>query len=67
MLLSRDMLPKLTQVNDKRVAFKEGLAEFTKWLFEQCTQPRAQARLVATKLFDELCPKLRGSADNVRC
>ena len=36
----------------------QGLVAFAKWLFEQCTVPRARARLCATDLFDDLCPLL---------
>ena len=61
MLLSKQMLPLLNSPNAKRVAFKDGLGAFTKWLFRQCTQPRAQARLAASQLFEAVCPVVSGS------
>ena len=58
MLLREEILVRLNEHNDERPSFKEGVRSFTKWLFEQCMQPRAEARQRATELFGALCPKL---------
>jgi len=58
MLLRDQILQLLAERNEERPAFKEGLHTFAMWLFEQCMQPRAAARLGAMDLFNALCPKL---------
>ena len=52
-------LPSLLQRDERRDVFPEGLMGpdgFLHWLFAQCVQPKAQARLRCSKLFETLCP-----------
>ena len=64
--------PALLKENSKRPAFAGGLGGrdgFMVWLFAECAQPKAHARLRCSKLFEQLClviPVPGGSSSGTR-
>ena len=59
MMTSPAIVKRLMQPNTRRPAFSEGgLDSFTRWLFDQCMQPKAHARKRATELFSALASQL---------
>ena len=62
MLLGKHIFPLLLKPNAKRTACREGIGAFAEWLFRQCAQSKAQARMQASVLFEALCAKMRAHA-----